>query len=135
MKLRKYLSLLLIAFIFFLREPLARLFTDDREILAASVLSFTVILAAIIPQNLRVVLSGCLRGAGDVKFVALVSLISVGILRPALTWLFCYPLNDLFPVMQFGVLGNWISFGIDALVRSVMLTHRVNKGKWLNIKL
>ena len=134
-KISLFMSLLLIAFIFFFKEPLARLFTDDQEILSASVLCFTVILAAIIPQNLRVVLSGCLRGAGDVKYVALVSLVSVAILRPALTWLFCYPLNDAFPVLQFGILGNWLSFGIDAIVRSVMLTHRVNKGKWLSIKL
>ena len=134
-KISLFMSILLIAFIFFLREPLARLFTDDGEILAASVLSFIVLLLGIIPQNLRVVLSGCLRGAGDVRYVALVSLISVAILRPALTWLFCYPLNDAFPILQFGVLGNWLSFGIDALVRAVMLTHRVNRGKWLSIRL
>jgi Na+-driven multidrug efflux pump len=37
--------------------------------------------------------------------------------------------------MMFGFTGPWMSFGIDAFVRAAMLTVRVNKGEWVNIKL
>ncbi|MDD3409614.1 MAG: MATE family efflux transporter, partial [Eubacteriales bacterium] len=86
-------------------------------------------------QNGRVVYSGCLRGAGDVKFVAMISLLSVMILRPALTYLFCYPLREVYPAMRFAVTGQWLAFVIDAFVRDFLLAARVKKGKWLNVKL
>ena len=94
-----------------------------------------VCLVGIYPQNMRVMISGCLRGAGDVRYVALVSLISVAILRPLATWFFCYPMNNWFPGMMFGFIGAWISFDVDSLVRWLLLQVRINKGEWVNIKL
>ena len=129
------LSVLIILFTFFGRDLLPALFTDDPVIIAAASLCFMVLLVGIYPQNLRVVLSGSLRGAGDVKYVALVSLISVLILRPLATYIFCYPLNSMFPHLMLGFTGPWISFVIDAYVRSIMLIHRVRKGEWVNIRL
>lgn len=129
-----FLSIGLILLLFFGRNIFPPLFTDDPQIIAMASLSFLVITIGIYPQNIRVMLAGCLRGAGDVKFVAFVSLVSVAVLRPVLTWLFCYPLNDMFPSMNFGFTGSWISFNIDAFVRAAMLVWRVNKGKWVNIK-
>ena len=52
-------------------------------------------------QILQVVQFGCLRGAGDTRFTAMVSLISVTIIRPGLSWLLCYPL-------EFGLIGAWL---------------------------
>lgn len=130
-----FLSIAIMLLTFFGRNIFPTFFTTDETIIAAASLCFLILMVGIIPQNLRVVLSGCLRGAGDVKFVAVVSLISVLIIRPLMTWLFCYPINNMFPGMMFGFTGPWISFGIDALVRAAMLTVRVNKGEWVNIKL
>ena len=130
-----YMSAALIAFIFFTRDLLPRLFSDEAEIIAGAALSFIVVCFGIVPQNKRVVFSGCLRGAGDVKFVAMISLLSVAILRPALTWFFCYPMNRWIPAWGFGFTGPWLSFGIDAYVRAFLLTRRINKGEWVNIRL
>ncbi|MCQ2446330.1 MAG: MATE family efflux transporter [Clostridia bacterium] len=130
-----YMSAFLIVFIFSTRNLLPQLFSEDPEIIAGAALSFIVVCFGIVPQNKRVVFSGCLRGAGDVKFVAWVSLFSVAILRPALTWLFCYPVNAWLPTWGFGFTGPWLSFGIDAYVRAFLLTRRINKGEWVNIKL
>ena len=129
------ISLMIILFTFFGRHILPALFTDDPEIIHAASLCFLVLILGITAQNLRVVLAGCLRGAGDVKYVAAVSLISVLILRPLMTWLFCYPLNAMYPSLMLGFLGPWISFDIDAFVRAAMLIKRVNQGRWVNIKL
>ncbi len=129
------LSVMIILFTFFGRNFLPSLFTTDEVIIAAASLCFVVLIVGIFPQNLRVVLSGSLRGAGDVKYVAFVSLISVLILRPLMTYLFCYPLNSMFPHLMLGFLGPWISFDIDAYVRAIMLAVRVNKGNWVDIRL
>ena len=90
---------------------------------------------AIVPQNARVVYAGCLRGAGDTRYVAMVSLIGVGILRPLLTWLFCFPLSPLLPALFLPATGPWWAFLLDALVRSAMLSRRVRGGKWTSVQL
>ncbi len=116
-------------------RQLAMLFTSEEEIIHAVTLSFFVAIIAMIPQTGRVVQSGVLRGAGDVRFVAICALLSVSILRPALTWLFCYPLADLWPGVPIAVLSPWIAFLIDAIVRDRLLNWRIRQGKWLNIEL
>ena len=116
-------------------RQLAMLFTTDEEIIHAVTMSFIVTIIAMIPQNGRVVQSGVLRGAGDVRFVAICALLSVTILRPALTWLFCYPLADLWPGIPVAVLSPWIAFLIDAVVRDRLLNWRIRQGRWLNIEL
>ncbi len=130
-----FMSAAIIIFAFFGRHWLPTLFSEEQEVLYASSICFLVLLVGIYPQNMRVMIAGCLRGAGDVRYVALVSLISVAILRPTLTWFFSYPMNAWFPGMMFGYLGAWISFDVDAIVRWLMLQVRVNKGKWVDIKL
>ena len=129
------LSIALMVIIFFARTMLAELFTQDPVVITGASAAFIVVITGIISQNARVVYSGCLRGAGDVKYVAMCSLISVTIIRPLLTWLCCYPLNAAFPTWLFAFTGPWISFVIDAIVRQVLLFARVRKGKYLEIKL
>ncbi len=128
-------ALLLMLVIFAFRRQLAMLFTNEEGIIHAVTLSFYVVIAAMIPQNGRVVQSGVLRGAGDVRFVAVCALLSVSILRPFLTWLFCYPLANTWPGIPLSVLSPWIAFLIDAIVRDRLLHHRIRQGKWLDIEL
>ena len=87
------------------------------------------------PQNGRVILAGALRGAGDVKFVAICALLSVTLLRPILTYLFCYPIDGLLPGMHIATVGPWVAFLIDAVVRDRLMSRRVKQAKWLDIKL
>lgn len=128
-------ALLLMAFITLLRRPLAQLFTNDEQIIFDVALSFIVVAVGVLPQNGRVVYSGCLRGAGDVRYVAVCSLISVAILRPVLTWLFCYPMEAALPGLYLAVMGPWLAFVIDALVRDGLLYYRIRQGRWLDIRL
>lgn len=128
-------SILLMILTFVFRTSIGRLFTDDVAVLEGVAVAFWAVIVGILPQNGRVVYSGCLRGAGDVKYVAMCSLISVAILRPFLTWLFCYPVNAALPLWQFAVTGPWIAFTIDAFVRDIMLNYRIRRGKWVQIRL
>ena len=77
-----------------------------------------------IPQ---VVYSGCLRGSGDTKYTAFVSLVSVAIIRPVTGWLFCYPLG-------MGLIGAWIALLIDQFARCALTWIRFRGGKWMSHK-
>ena len=129
------MSVILIVFIFTFRRIIPCWFTDEADIISAASICFIVILFGTYPQNMRVMIAGCLRGAGDVKYVAMVSLISVTILRPLITWFFCYPMNQMFPNLMLGFIGAWISFDLDAICRWLLLQVRINKGDWVKIKL
>ena len=128
-------SLVLMALFLVFRRSLAALFTTDEAIIYGATLAFLVVVVGILLQNGRVVYSGCLRGAGDVKYVAVCSLISVAILRPIFTYVLCYPVNEAFPHLQMAMTGPWIAFVLDAFVREILLYHRIRQGKWLNIRL
>ena len=79
-------------------------------------------------QTSQVVLSGCLRGAGDTAFVAITSLISVALVRPFLTWFLCYP-------MGLGLYGAWVGLLVDQCFRFITSYIRFSGGKWTKIAL
>jgi len=135
MKMAAVVSAALMILLFVLKRDLAHIFTDSDVIISGASLAFIVVIFGIVPQNARVVFSGCLRGAGDVRYVAVCALISVAVLRPILTYLLCYPLNEAFPVLQLGYTGPWMAFVIDAFVRTLLLYRRIHDGRYLNIKL
>lgn len=104
------------------------LYTDDQVILDYGVIIMAILSVMLFFQIAQVVQFGCLRGAGDTKFTALVSLISVAIIRPGLSWLLCYPLG-------FGLIGAWMGTFGDQLVRFLCSFFRFRKGNWTKLKL
>ena len=79
-------------------------------------------------QITQVIFSGCLRGAGDTRYTALVSLISVAFIRPFAGWLFCYPL-------ALGLFGAWLGLAFDQIMRFILTWVRFRRGRWTNIKI
>ena len=79
-------------------------------------------------QICQVVTSGSLRGAGDTKYTAMVSLISIAIFRPLITYVLCYPFG-------LGLVGAWYSLVIDQFTRLVLVMIRFRQGKWTGLKL
>ena len=55
--------------------------------------------------------------------MAIASLVSVGILRPVLSYVFCYP-------MGLGVVGAWIGILIDQYARFLFSATRFYSQKW-----
>lgn len=113
---------------FFGRTMLVSLFSDETTIIALG--ANVMILAALGThfQTSQVVLSGCLRGAGDTAYVAVTSLISVALVRPLLTYLLCFPFG-------LGVYGAWVALLVDQCFRFVSSYHRFSNGKWTTITL
>ena len=79
-------------------------------------------------QISQVIYSGCLRGAGDTKYIAFVSLISVAFIRPFSGWLFCY-------LLAMGLLGAWIGLLADQVIRFIMTWIRFRRGQWMQIRI
>lgn len=128
-------SVLLMLIILFTAHLLPRLFTVDEAVIKVSTLSFYVVLFGIHAQNGRVIGAGCLRAAGDVRYVALCSFLGVTALRPALTYLMCYPVHDLLPGLSLKVVGPWVAYVLDAFLRQALLSRRIQQGKWLKISI
>ena len=119
----------IMSFVFvFGRRGLIRIFTSEPEIIETG--SYLILILALITfaQMSQFVLAGALRGAGDAKYVAFVALITVGILRPGLSWLFAYP-------MGLGLIGIWFGFLTDQVIRLALNITRFYKAKWTHIRL
>ncbi len=110
------------------RFGLIGLFTDDAQVIAMGAPVMVVIAFTTHIQTSQVIKTGCLRGAGDTKFTAVMSLISITFVRPSLTWLLCYPVG-------LGLLGAWIGLFIDQTIRMVLTNRRFRSGKWALMKL
>ncbi len=105
-----------------------RLFSSEEDVLVYSLMIMSILSVSVFLQISQVVYMGCLRGAGDTKYTAFISLVSVAIVRPFLGWLLCYPLG-------MGLMGAWIGLASDQLVRFLMAWARFRKGKWTKISL
>ena len=107
---------------------LVSLFSSNAEIIGVGALIMVIVAATTHVQTALMVVSGCLRGAGDTKFVAISSLIGTTIIRPILTWLLCITFG-------MGVIGAWITILIDHIIRLAISFKRFKTGKWTKIDL
>lgn len=126
------LSALLVLAFSFGGSFLVSLFTTAYDEAVAYIMEKGVVIMYLIAltspaQISQVIFSGCLRGAGDTVFVAVSSLVSIALVRPLLTYLFCYPLG-------FAVIGAWISLVVDQYLRLLFCGARFAGGKWTKIE-
>ena len=118
------ISLIAVALIFIpFAGKIASLFTDDKGIihLAAAVL---IVNSLCIPLwSISFVLPAGLKGAGDVKYTMVTTIIGM--------WLFRITLGYLLGiVLKFGLVGVWLGMVIDWLIRGTLYYIRFKKGKW-----
>ncbi|MDR2658180.1 MAG: MATE family efflux transporter [Oscillospiraceae bacterium] len=126
-RLAMCVSLTLLGFLIGFRRPLVSLFSDDPVVLAMAA-NVMIVCALIQPfQTTSVVISGCLRGAGDTKYVALVMYMCVMGIRPLLSFTAVYLLHA-------GLIGAWLSTLVDMAVRMTLVYRRFASGKWFTIK-
>ena len=119
----------LVATIYFLfGKQIFTLFSQEAVILEYGGQIMRILSVILFFQIEQVVLFGCLRGAGDTKFTALVSLISVTFIRPGMSWLLCYPLG-------IGLIGAWLGTFCDQVLRFILTFLRFRKGEWTKIRL
>ena len=127
-RLGRIFAIILGTFFTFCGKHIYYLFTDDMEIISLGVIIIGILTVILFFQIDQVITSGCLKGAGDTKYVAKVAFISVAIIRPLASYLFCYPLG-------WGLIGAWIGTLCDQLCRNVLNATRFKSGKWSQIKI
>ena len=118
--------LLATCFLLFSRQ-IVSLYNDDPEIiqLGGTILMF---LAFIQPfQASQFILAGVLRGAGDTQAIAVITFLTVLLVRPGLALLMVYGFH-------WGLPGAWVALAADQLLRSLLVWLRYNAGKWKTIK-
>jgi putative MATE family efflux protein len=113
---------------FLIRYWFPGLFTDDPYVMEITVGLFMILIFILPIQTTQVVMGGSLRGAGDVRYVAMTMFVTVGVLRPAAGFLLAYPLG-------LGITGAWLAIILDQGARLIMLFFRFSGGKWIRAKL
>ena len=115
-------------FIFiFGRRFFVALFTTDTAIIELGAMILIIIACTTHAQTTGVIMAGCLRGAGDTRFVALTSLISILFVRTVISWILCYPVG-------LGLIGAWLGLLLDQFTRMTINSIRFASGKWTKIK-
>ncbi|MBE6930563.1 MAG: MATE family efflux transporter [Ruminococcaceae bacterium] len=107
-------------------RPIVAAYNDDPQIVETGA-RILMMLAFMQPfQSSQLITAGALRGAGDTRFPAIVSFLTVFLLRPGIAmWLVSTPL---------GLYGAWIAMIGDQLVRTGLIFLRYNSGKWKLMK-
>ena len=77
-------------------------------------------------QSMQFIVSGGLRGAGDTRYTAFVIMITTLGVRSVLAVL-------LVTILGWGLWGAWIALMMDQCIRTVLMVHRYNTGKWVSI--
>ena len=126
------ISLALATLVVALRGPAISLFINEADANAAAVreiaMQVMLIVALFQPfQMSSVVISGCLRGAGDNRFVAGVMCVCVMLIRPLMACLAVF-------VLHLGLAGAWMASLIDMTIRMTLVMRRFAGGKWHAIR-
>lgn len=107
---------------------LVSLFSDVPFVVDTGEKIMRIIAVVALFQVVQTINTGCLRGAGDTHYTAVASFFSIGIIRPVVAYLLCYPAG-------LGVIGAWIALFIDQTTRSFASSIRISGDKWKNVKL
>ena len=123
-----FLGGIMFTLVIIFRQELAALFSKEQSTIeaASNLLLFSAVI--IFPQSLQWVTTGILRGAGDTRYTARSSLISVMVIRPILSYTICY-------ILGFGLIGSWIGTLIDQMIRFTLNNIRFVNLKWIKIKI
>ena len=122
------ISLVLAGILFFFGRELFGLFFTQEDILEDGVMLSRFIMVIVLFQISQIIFGGCLRGAGDVKYTLVSSLISVTLIRSIVTYL-------LVVVWPMGLVGIWVGVLSDQLSRFILLGIRFKRGKWVEYQI
>jgi MATE family multidrug resistance protein len=80
-------------------------------------------LAFLVTDALNVIARGVLRGASDVRYAAVVGIVTAWVFTPPLAWFLGVRLG-------YGAAGGWVGLAAEILVGAAILWWRVGRGGW-----
>lgn len=116
-------SLFISAVFLFWGRSIVSLYSDDASIIAQGA-QILIIMAFIQPfQSSQFIVAGALRGAGDTKATAVITFLTVLLVRPGIAIFSIH-------VLHMGLIGAWVAMVADQILRTILVLHRFYSGKW-----
>lgn len=109
--------------LFFFPTQIISLFTNDQAVIDQGVVCLRIIALVQPIMGATFVMMGSLRGAGDTRFVMLVTMLGIWGGRLGTAYL-------LVNVMDLGLKGAWIAMAVDHVVRGSLASLRFHHGGW-----
>ena len=118
--------LIMLVFILF-GGTIVGFYNDDPQIVetGSRILMFVALIQPF--QSSQFILAGSLRGAGDTKATAVITLLTVLCIRPPLAMVGIH-------VLHWGLYGAWVALVVDQLLRSLLVWLRFVSGKWKKVR-
>ncbi|MCP4727203.1 MAG: MATE family efflux transporter [bacterium] len=121
-----FLIVILMAILTYIHSNLIlRLFTNNVDVLNMGEMIMVIFLLVQIPKALNTVLTGNLRGVGDLQWLMWLMILAVGSIQIGTTWVTVF-------FFHYALAGIWIVHGTDELVRVTLNFLRFRRGKWKN---
>jgi len=103
-------------------------FSQDEHVMELGVKICRYMTVIILLQISQIIFSGCLRAAGDVRYVLMAATVSIAIIRTVVTVVLVF-------VFKLGLDGVWIGILADQFTRFMLVSTRFRKGDWVNLKI
>ncbi|HHW98135.1 MAG TPA: MATE family efflux transporter, partial [Firmicutes bacterium] len=113
--------------LFFFPGVFVRLYTDDPEVTRMAVQVLRIVAISQPPMAAAFIFAGGLRGAGDTRWVMIITSASVWIVRLGLAYLLAITLN-------WQLVGAWIAMTVELFVRGTAIALRYRTGRWKKLK-
>ena len=122
------ISLLLAAFLFFGGRWFFSLYFQEPHIIDMGEQICRYIMVIVLLQISQIIFTGCLRAAGDVRYVLVAAIVSIAGIRTLSTLL-------MVNVLGWGLDGVWLGILADQASRFIMVSLRFKQGKWVDLKI
>ena len=103
-------------------------FSRDTHVMELGVTICRYMTVIILLQISQIIFSGCLRAAGDVRYVLMAATVSIAIIRTVVTVVLVF-------VFHMGLDGVWIGILADQATRFILVSRRFRQGKWVHLKI
>ena len=112
----------------FLGRQIASSFTSDQSVAATALTLLEVAALFQVFDGASIVARGVLRGTGDVRYPAVMGILTAWLCTPPLTWLLGYHFG-------LGAKGGWLGLCAEIFVGAVLFWARLERGGWKAVAL
>ena len=122
------ISFILALLLFFGGRWFYGLYFTEPHILEMGEVICRYLMVIVLLQISQIIFTGCLRAAGDVRYVLVAAIVSIAGIRTLSTLL-------MVNVLGWGLHGVWLGILADQISRFVMVSLRFRQGKWVDLKI
>ena len=109
-------------------EQIIMLYSNEQEVIKTGAIMLRYVALVQPFQGAQFILAGALRGAGDTKVTAMITFLTVLLVRTSVAIV-------LVKVVGMGLSGAWIAVAADQFLRSALVFARYRSGQWMYMRL